>query len=90
MEIRSRDIGEKAKQNSTRNNAKCSKCIQFLWNNSDRTWFFNALAFARSLCLGFQHLPRHLTNIIALKTKFDPYIIAPGQKANGDVFFDLL
>ena len=44
-----RDIGEKAKQNSARNNAKCSKCFQFLCNNSDRTWFFNALIFARSL-----------------------------------------
>ena len=43
------DIGEKAKQNSTRNNAKCSKCFEFLCNNSDRTWFFNALTFAKSL-----------------------------------------
>ena len=47
--LRSRDIGEKARQNSARNNAKCSKCFQFLCNNSDRTWFFNALTFARSL-----------------------------------------
>ena len=47
--LRSRDIGEKAKQNSARNNAKCSKIFQFLCNNSDRTWFFNALIFARSL-----------------------------------------
>ena len=46
--LRSRDIGEKAK-NSARNNAKCSKCFQFLCNNSDRAWFFNALTFARSL-----------------------------------------
>ena len=53
---RSRDISEKAKQNSARNNVKCSKCFQFLCNNSDRTWFFNALTFARSL--GFQHLPK--------------------------------
>ena len=44
-----RCISEKAKQSSARNNAKCSKCIQFLCNNSDRTWFFNALTFARSL-----------------------------------------
>ena len=29
-------------------NAKCSKCFQFLCNNSDRTWFFNALTFTRS------------------------------------------
>ena len=43
--LRSRDIGENAKQNSARNNAKCSKCFQFLCNNSDRTWFFNALKF---------------------------------------------
>ena len=42
-------INEKAKQNSARNNAKCSKCFQFLCNNSDRTWFFNALTFGRSL-----------------------------------------
>ena len=47
--LRSRDICEKAKQNSARNNAKCSKCFQFLCNNSDETWFFNALPFARSL-----------------------------------------
>ena len=47
--LHSRDIGGKAKQNSARNNAKCSKCFQFLCNNSDRTWFFNALTFARSL-----------------------------------------
>ena len=47
--LRSRDIGEKAKQNSARNNAKCSKCFKFLCNNSDRTCFFNALTFARSL-----------------------------------------
>ena len=47
--LRSRDIGEKAKQNSARNNAKCSKCFQFLCNNSDRRWFFNALTFARPL-----------------------------------------
>ena len=45
----SRDIGEKAKQNSARNNAKCSKCFQFLCKNSDRTCFFNALTFPRSL-----------------------------------------
>ena len=47
--LRSRDIGEKAKQSNARNNAKCSKCFQFLCNNSDRTWFFNALTFTRSL-----------------------------------------
>ena len=47
--FRSRDIGEKAKQNSARNNAKCSKCFQFSCNNSDWTCFFNALTFARSL-----------------------------------------
>ena len=46
---RSCDIGEKAKQNNERNNTKCSKCFQFLCNNSDWTWFFNALTFARSL-----------------------------------------
>ena len=47
--LRSRDIGEKANQNSARNNAKCSKCFQFLCNNSDQTCFFNALTFVRSL-----------------------------------------
>ena len=47
--LRSRDISEKAKQNSASNNAKCSKCFHILCNNSDRTWFFNALTFARSL-----------------------------------------
>ena len=45
----SRDIGKKAKQNSARKYAKCSKCFQFLCNNSDRTWFWNALTFTRSL-----------------------------------------
>ena len=43
------DISEKAKQNSARNNTNTGKCFQFLCNNSDRTWFFNALTFARSL-----------------------------------------
>ena len=45
----SRDIGEKAKQNSASVNAKFNKCFQFLCNNSDWTWLFNALTFARSL-----------------------------------------
>ena len=45
----SQDMGEKAKQNSARNNAKYSNSFQFLCNNSDRTWLFNALTFARSL-----------------------------------------
>ena len=44
-----RDVDEKGKQNSARNNAKLSKCFQFLCNNSDQTWFFNALTFTRSL-----------------------------------------
>ena len=43
------DIGEKAKQNSAKNNVKCSRCFQFLYDHSDRTWFFNVLTFARSL-----------------------------------------
>ena len=47
--LRSRVIGEKAKQNSARNTAKCSKRFQFLCNNSDRAWIFNSLTFARSL-----------------------------------------
>ena len=38
----------KRRQNSARNNAKCSQCFQFLCNNIDRTWFFNALTFTRS------------------------------------------
>ena len=80
--LRLRDIGEKAKQNSARNNANCSKCFQFLCNNSDRTWFFNALTFARSLgrcwkprppASVFQHLHRDLANVNAWKTMFDPY-----------------
>ena len=37
--LRSRDIGEKAKLSSARNNAKCSKCFQFLCNNSDKLGF---------------------------------------------------
>ena len=48
-QLHSEDISEKAKQNSARNYAKCSKCFQFLYNNSDWTWFFNALTSARSL-----------------------------------------
>ena len=50
-QLHSRDICEKAKQiqNSARNIAKCSKCFQFLCNNSNLMWFFNALTFARSL-----------------------------------------
>ena len=44
--LRSRDIGEKAKQNSARNNAKFSRCFEFL---SNMFFFFNALTFARSL-----------------------------------------
>ena len=47
--MRSRDIGEKPKQTSARNNAKCSKSFRFLCINSDRTYCFNALTFARSL-----------------------------------------
>ena len=47
--LRSRDIGEKAKQNSARNNAKCSKRFQFLCKQSDRTWYFNELTLAMSL-----------------------------------------
>ena len=77
-------MGEKVKQNSARNNVKCSKCFQFLCNNSGRTWFFNALTFARShgRCwkprlngLGFQHLPWDLVNVNAWKTMFDPYSV---------------
>ena len=44
-----REIFEKAKQNSAESNVKFSKCFQFLCNNGDGTWFFNALTFARSL-----------------------------------------
>ena len=54
--VRLRDIGETAKQNSARNNAKCSRCLQFLCNDSDWTWFFNALTFARSLTWFFNAL----------------------------------
>ena len=63
--LRSPDIGEKAKQNSARNNAKCSKCFQFLCNNSDRTWFFQ--------CVNIRQVPRDLANANAWKTMFDPY-----------------
>ena len=75
LKLLSRDIGEKAKQNSARTNAKYSKCFQFLCNNSDRTWFFNALTFARSLGRCWKpRLPRDLANVNAWKTMFDPYI----------------
>ena len=58
-------------QEITRNVANVFK---FLCNNSDRTWFFNALTLARTLgrccetaaCgLGFQLLPRDLANVNA-------------------------
>ena len=62
--LRSRDIGEKAKQKSARNNAKFSKCFQFLCNNSYWTWVFNTLTFARSR--GRCRKPRPM---------FDPYNI---------------
>ena len=47
--LHSRDISEKVKQSSARNDAKYSKCFQFLCNNSERTWFFSALTFPRPL-----------------------------------------
>ena len=59
--LRSHDIGEKVKQNSAKNNAKYSKCFQFLCNNSNQTWFFNALTFARSL--GRCWKPRPLASV---------------------------
>ena len=80
--MRSRDIGEKAEQNSARNNAKCSKCFQFLCNNSDRTWFFqciNIRQVPRKVLkteaggLGFQHIPWDLANVYAWKTMFGLY-----------------
>ena len=43
--------------------------FQFLCNDSDRTWFFNALTFG----VGFQYLPRDLANVNAWKPMFDPY-----------------
>ena len=56
-------------------------CFQFLCNNSDRTWFFNALTFARSL--GRCSKPRKAAvfntslgtwrMLMHEKTMFDPY-----------------
>ena len=80
----SQDVGKKAKQNSARNNTKCSKYFQFLCNNNDRTWFFNALTFARSR--GRCWKPRPSTSVFNIshgtwrmlmheKTMFDPYNI---------------
>ena len=75
--LRSRDIGEKAKQNNARNNAKCSKCFQFLCNNFQ---CINIRQVPREVLktaasgLGFQLLPRDLANVNAWKTMFDPYI----------------
>ena len=73
--LRSRDIGEKAKQNSARNIAKCTKYFQFLCNNSDQTWLFEQcinihqvpweVLKTASPGLGFQHLPRDLANVNA-------------------------
>ena len=72
--LRPRDIGEKAKQKSARNNAKCIKCFQLLCNNSDRTWFSKCtnirqvpsevLKTAASR-LDIQHLRRDLSNVNA-------------------------
>ena len=45
-----------------------------LCNNSNWTWFFNVLTFARSLGLGFQHLSQDLANVNTWKTMFDPYM----------------
>ena len=70
----SRDISEKAKQYSARNNAKCSKHFQFLCNNSDQKWFFQCINIRQvpwevlkteAKGLGFQHLPRDLANVNA-------------------------
>ena len=87
--LRSRDISEKAKQNSARNNAKCSKCFQFLCNNSDRTWFFNALTFARSF--GRSWKPRPAASVFNIshgtrrmlmheRNMFDPYITTSNEQ----------
>ena len=48
------------------------KCFKFLCNNSDRTWVFNVLTFARSL--GRCWKPRPSANVNAWKTIFDSYI----------------
>ena len=45
--------------------------FSLLCNNSDRTWFFNALTFARSL--GRCWKPRPSANVNAWKNMFDPY-----------------
>ena len=58
---------------SARNNVKCSKCFQFLCNNSDLTWFFQCINIRQvpwdfrlaAFGLGFQHLPRDLANVNA-------------------------
>ena len=78
------DISEKAKQNSARNNMKCSKLFQFLCNNSDQKWFLNALTFARSLGRCWKPRPSasvfntshrtSMANVKAWKTMFDPYV----------------
>ena len=72
--LRSRDISEKAEQNSARNNANCSKCYQCLCNNSDRKCFFQCINIRQvpwemlktaAFGLGFQHFPRDLANVNA-------------------------
>ena len=70
--LRSRTIGEKAKQTSARNNAKCNKCCQILCNNRNMVFPcinihqvpWEVLKIAAS-GLGFQHLPRDLANVNA-------------------------
>ena len=75
--------GEKVKQNSARNDAKCSKCFQFLCNNTRLNMVFQCIKFRQvtwevlktaAFGLSFQHLPRDLANVNAWKTMFDPYI----------------
>ena len=86
--LHSRNTNEKTKQNSARNNAKCSKCFLFLCNNSDRIWFSNALTFVSSLgtcwkpwpsASVFNTFPRDLANINAWKPMFHPYIVFDGS-----------
>ena len=70
--LRSQDIGEKAKQKSARNNAKCNKCFQFNAIIAIKHGFSmhfrqvprEVLKTAAS-GLGFQHLPRDLANVNA-------------------------
>ena len=57
--------GEKAKHNRARNNAKSSKCFQFLCNNSDRNMVFQ--------CINICQVPWEVLKTRPLASVFNTY-----------------